>query len=1223
MRSQVAVLFSALAKYFAAGTLALHAISSWAEPPTALREQPVNDTQRQKFITQRDELYNQAVQLAAREKQMSALKVAKAALEIQKQHLGVTTEETCVLLELIASLQERRAEFESAIASWQELLLLSEKVRGRDHWSNRNLRLVADSCRYVAKLSEPEQQCLAEATRLSFQSDLLFTAGKYAEAKDAALKSLEARTSLLGPHDCITAISLHNIGSARLALGEVEEAELPLKQCAIIREQSLGINNPVTLNTLRNLGHLYSKKNNWKEAGPILKKVAAGSLAVYGPKHPITVQSLFLEGNYYLEVDELTDAEPRLQLALKLQRMLVGDMHADVAQTLWRIGVLCIKQKDYGQANQHLQDSLKIYMAVAGENDPATARAYLNLGVLKRLTKEYDDSISHLQQAIDIFTKRLGEKHPDTLDAMHTLAVVLPFAGEDTKAERLYKRVLELYEQTAEKNDPRKGLALFHLGVLYTGWGDLGTAEPCLIQALEIYRNSQGENHSDTIGVLAMLAQIDARLGRLEQAEKRYQEVIPLHEQLLGPNHMQTRGVLLGLGNLYIMQEKYDEAEQQLQKVLATRSEKSFDERYENAVILEKLANVALLKQDYAEAITRADRVMEVYQNTIPELNPHWSQTLLISGIAHLALNQNIEAKQLADRAMQVARHQIDSAAMAQSERQQLALSYQLREILDLYLSLPSELVTADESYRQALLWKGAILARQIRLRRDRQEEAKPLASELQRVCSQLTTLSLRVPEEAAEQKSWLEQIEALKGRKESIEAELAAHGQNFDDTKQAIAVTPEKLRAVLPKNAVLVDVIKYSAFSSTSNPAAPDESRFAAFIVRSDQPVVRIDLGPSNPINEAAEGWRRDSLFITERTSDDLALRLRDLIWKPLQPHLAGCSLVLFSPDSELTKLPLGALPGEKPGSYLIEDVAISVLPVPQMLPEMLAAAASPLADPAQWSSKMLVVGDIDYDAEAGQQNESTQKSISKENLGSGLLTFDRLKAARSEMEAVQDLLQQRFPSGTLSVLDNAAATEAAFRREAPQHNCLLIATHGFFAAPNVSAALAVQDQLHGLKANTTNHSGTLCGLAMAGANQPPVADGDDGILTAHEVTAIDLRNMELAVLSGCETAVGNNSLGEGAMGLQRAFQVAGARTTIASLWNVPDKKTSQLMQRFYSNLWDRRMSKLEALREAQIWLMHSGDKNLDQVSTTNVEPTDRLPPYFWAAFQLSGDWR
>jgi CHAT domain-containing protein len=73
----------------------------------------------------------------------------------------------------------------------------------------------------------------------------------------------------------------------------------------------------------------------------------------------------------------------------------------------------------------------------------------------------------------------------------------------------------------------------------------------------------------------------------------------------------------------------------------------------------------------------------------------------------------------------------------------------------------------------------------------------------------------------------------------------------------------------------------------------------------------------------------------------------------------------------------------------------------------------------------------------------------------------------------------------------------------------------------------------------------------------------------------------------------------------------MAGARTTVATLWSVPDQKTSQLMERFFDNLWNRKMSKVEALREAQIWLMRGGGSG------------QRIAPYYWGAFELSGDWR
>ena len=113
--------------------------------------------------------------------------------------------------------------------------------------------------------------------------------------------------------------------------------------------------------------------------------------------------------------------------------------------------------------------------------------------------------------------------------------------------------------------------------------------------------------------------------------------------------------------------------------------------------------------------------------------------------------------------------------------------------------------------------------------------------------------------------------------------------------------------------------------------------------------------------------------------------------------------------------------------------------------------------------------------------------------------------------------------------------------------------------------------------------HPGLLSGLVLAGANQPATAEREDGILTALEVSEMDLSRVQLATLSACETGLGETAGGEGMLGLQRAFQTAGAKTVIASLWKVPDRATQALMSRFHENLWQKKMSKLESLREAQ----------------------------------------
>jgi CHAT domain-containing protein len=145
------------------------------------------------------------------------------------------------------------------------------------------------------------------------------------------------------------------------------------------------------------------------------------------------------------------------------------------------------------------------------------------------------------------------------------------------------------------------------------------------------------------------------------------------------------------------------------------------------------------------------------------------------------------------------------------------------------------------------------------------------------------------------------------------------------------------------------------------------------------------------------------------------------------------------------------------------------------------------------------------------------------------------------------------------------------------------------------------------------------LCGLVCAGANKP--RPDDVGKLTALEIMDLDLSGVELAVLSACETGLGEIVKGDGVLGLQRAFQLAGARTTVTSLWQIPDAATSALMIRFYENKLKRNMPALEALREAQLWVLNNG---VDAgVLTEAPKNGRRTPPLYWGAFTLAGDWR
>jgi CHAT domain-containing protein len=100
----------------------------------------------------------------------------------------------------------------------------------------------------------------------------------------------------------------------------------------------------------------------------------------------------------------------------------------------------------------------------------------------------------------------------------------------------------------------------------------------------------------------------------------------------------------------------------------------------------------------------------------------------------------------------------------------------------------------------------------------------------------------------------------------------------------------------------------------------------------------------------------------------------------------------------------------------------------------------------------------------------------------------------------------------------------------------------------------------------------------------------------------------------------------GEGILGLQRAFQIAGARTTVTSLWHVDDNATRFFMEKFYENLWQHKLPKAEALRQAQLTMLKEGIKRgVARGVEREDEPgaTPIVSPYYWAAFVLSGDWR
>jgi CHAT domain-containing protein len=190
--------------------------------------------------------------------------------------------------------------------------------------------------------------------------------------------------------------------------------------------------------------------------------------------------------------------------------------------------------------------------------------------------------------------------------------------------------------------------------------------------------------------------------------------------------------------------------------------------------------------------------------------------------------------------------------------------------------------------------------------------------------------------------------------------------------------------------------------------------------------------------------------------------------------------------------------------------------------------------------------------------------------------------------------LLEKAGPKLTASLSGPDAAT-ACLRQELQQTRHAHVGTHGFFADKQFRSVLQLDPKMFERREFLGERVGegarsplVLSGLVCAGANLPETPER--GILSADAVAGLLLDDLHLAVLSACDTGIGEVAGGEGVYGLQRAFHVAGCKNVVASLWKVDDAATAALMTRFYGHLFhedkDKRLSPAEALRRAQLEL-------------------------------------
>jgi CHAT domain-containing protein len=601
------------------------------------------------------------------------------------------------------------------------------------------------------------------------------------------------------------------------------------------------------------------------------------------------------------------------------------------------------------------------------------------------------------------------------------------------------------------------------------------------------------------------------------------------------------------------------------------------------------------------------------------------------------------------------------------SEAQRAAFLRNVRVHFSLFLSLvhahfrdsaAAARAALELTWRRKALGVEALAVQRDAVLGGRRPSLEPLLGELRVLRGWIARKTLAGPGEEGPA-GHLECLQRWHAERNGLERRLARQIPEISLEAQLRGAGLEAVARALPPDAALVEFVRFPLFDFRADPgrvpAAPP-TRYLAFVSPGPADGPRLlDLGPAEPIDRMIADWRtrlageaepRDLVKAGPAPdpgpAGDAGASLRAAAFDPLVPALGGRRRLLLAPDGALNRLPFEALPGAD-GRSLIDAYRLSYLAVGREVLGFGRRAAAAAGPP-------VVIADPDFDLGASGGPPAAPGGVTAPgrhapDLPRDTLHFRRLPGTRAEGERVAGLLSVEPWLGE-------AALEARVKAcRSPR--ILHLATHGFFlpdSRPGPGPARGpglpaeAEDEAFGPRLSGAAAENPLLrsGLALAGVNAwlrrgAPPPEAEDGLLTAEDVTGLDLLGTELVVLSACQTGLGEVQDGEGVFGLRRAFALAGARTLVLSLWKVPDAATTLLMGRFYENLIRGGKDRDLALHEAQqytrdltvrqireYFLASGGGSGLDPFPPAAGLPDDHRPfaaPYYWGAFICQGD--
>jgi CHAT domain-containing protein/Tfp pilus assembly protein PilF len=889
---------------------------------------------------------------------------------------------------------------------------------------------------------------------------------------------------------------------------------------------------------------------------------------------------------------------------------------------------------EYRKALEYYQSALTIRQSLGIERD--LAQTLTAMALIHTEMGEANLALDAYRQSLPL-ARASGDKGQQAY-ALNSMALLHIRLGEHQQALNLLQDALALWPETGNQYGESQALNL--TGMAYSNLFDMQNALGYYTQSIE-FAEKTGARYSAAEALNNLGIQY-WRLRDYDQAFACYERALQFWREI-GNRLMESR-TLNNLGLLYIDKGDPDKSFELFKTALGDRVNGKYLRT--DAGLLSNIALAHLMRGHIKQAPEEFQLSLEWYERSLPLARENRDMRLEASALrsmaeAHLMLNQFDLARKEVDQAVAIAervRTGISGPEYRILTQPWMTLVYrtQVRALMRLHQEDPQAgydklALRATEQFRLRTLLELLSESR-IELSQGIDPGYLTRLNELQLKLESAETLRAQsINRKQTEKLAEIEkEIEELLRQRDLLDAQIRASHPQYAALKMPAPLSPSEIqRQLLDGETVLLEYLLGASESylwlvttdSISSYRLPQTQKINQ-AARRVQQLLTLSNQPSGA-ETLKEKHARQAMQKAE--FDQASRELSRMILGPVAGKLGNKRLLIVG-DGILQYIPFGVLPapeteGQKDGETarqaeegterhgksairnpqpyvpLIANHEVVTLPSASVLatlrqirtgrsaaPHALAVLADPVFSGEDERVGLNARTKVKSVQEPGQLgNAATAKIVSdveRSAADSGLQVFRRLRFSRQEAEAITGSLRA---SERLEALDFAADRRLALGGKLGEYRILHFATHGLL----------------------NNKIPALSGLVFSLVDEQgrPL----NGFLRLHEIYNLKL-NADLVVLSGCQTALGQEVSGEGLIGLTRGFMHAGAPRVVASLWNVNDQATANLMKLFYERMLKDGLRPAAALRAAQIAMW-------------KTEPN--AIPYRWGAFILQGDWR